>query len=182
MKQVKGSLFQVVAKWIRSNKSGIYNDLLLDKDWEVINSRILPSVWYPFENYKNCLNALIKVEAKGDLETCIKWGQIDVIDKMEGIYSHTIVKGDIKATLEKFSRIFNLMFNFSNIAVEIIGENEVNIIANDFDPDFEGFFYIARGYFEKFLELCLEKKIQSKFLKKSWEGEETTIFNFSWSY
>jgi len=180
MKQVKGSLFQVVVNWIRSNKSGIYNGLLSDKDWEVINNRILPSIWYPFENYKNCLNALIKIEAKGDMETYIKWGRIDVIDKMEGFYSHIIVKGDIKATLEKFSRIFDLMFNFSKIIIEIIGENEVNVIANDFGLDFKGFFYIARGYFEKFLELCIEKKITSDFIKKSWEGDNETQFKLSW--
>ena len=181
MKQVKGTVFLTVAKSIRSNKSGVYDTLLKEKDKEIINSRILPSIWYPFENYKNCLNALIKIEAKNNLENCIEWGRFDVVSTMKGVYSNAIVKGDIKATMEKFNRIFKLMFNFSELIVEFPSENELNLILKDFDHDFKGFYYIGRGWIEKVIEFCIDKKAKSRFLTKSWESNEDTILNFFWS-
>ncbi|MFX0085572.1 MAG: hypothetical protein ACFFAU_07855 [Candidatus Hodarchaeota archaeon] len=43
MQQVKGILFKLIAKAIRANKTGVYDDLLIERDWEVISQQILTS-------------------------------------------------------------------------------------------------------------------------------------------
>ena len=181
MRQVKGTMLVNIVKGIRANKSGVY-DKIIDADDKVeIAQKILNGAWYPFNTYKNCANAVAQVEAKGNMEIVKNWGRDTGELLMQTIYKSAIAVGNPEKAWASFNRLFKLWFNFGQVIGEFVSDTEIHISFNGFDTDFETFYYIALGWFESFFELILDKKVESKFLTRSWEGDHETKFSISWS-
>jgi len=77
LKQIKGSMIKTIVRAMRADKSGIYNKLLSDKAKELYTQRILDPVWYPFDTYKECFNALYQVDGKNDPRIITQWGRAE---------------------------------------------------------------------------------------------------------
>ncbi len=181
MKQVKGTMLISFVKGIRANKSGVYENLLSEKDKEIVYQKILNGAWYPFETFKNCMNAVTQVEAKNNMEIVRNWGRDTGQTIMETIYKSALSKGDPQKAWRLYQRFFKLWFNFGYQDGDFISENALEVTFKEFDPDFKNFYHIAMGWSERFLELVIDKKVVSKFLAKSWESDEETIIHYSWS-
>ena len=181
MKQVKGTMFKLIVKAIKVNKSGAYNNMLSQKAKDFLNQRIIDSIWYPFELFKECFNALSRVEAKDNEDILIEMGRMQRETVMSNFYKLTEVKGDLKSSMEKYQRFHKLLFNFGELNSEFISDTEMVVTFSDFEPEFKNFYYTTLGWIDKFIELCNGKKIQYKVKKKSWEGDNATEFLISWS-
>lgn len=181
MRQVKGSMFKMIVKAIRANKSGAYDTLLWDEDKELLSQNILSASWYPFDIYKRCFNALAEVQAKGNMDICKQWGRIEGEATMTTIYKQTIIEGDPRKALDKFKLFFKLMYDFGELIMDYISDNEVVINYKDFDPEFKILYYVGQGWIERFLELCGCKDVSSEFIAKSWEGAELSKVKLSWT-
>ena len=182
MREVKGILLIMIAKTIRANKSGVYDDLLSEREWEVISQKILTSVWYPFDVYKKCFEALVKVEAKGRLDIVKQAGRNESEETMTSIYKTAIIKGNPKKSLKAFVRLYKLMFNFGRMETEELSDHHFIVSYIDFDPTFKLFYYAVSGWTEKLIELVIgkDKDINSEFLVKSWEGGNKTTIKYTW--
>ncbi|MFX1399584.1 MAG: hypothetical protein ACFFAS_21365 [Promethearchaeota archaeon] len=180
-KKVKGEIFKRLVIIIRANKTGAYDNLLTDKDKEIISQRILPSIWYPFDTYKNCLNAVAHIEGKDNMELIQMWGKKEGETVFTNVYKAFIVRAEPFVALEKFKNFRRLMYDFGEFLIEGLSDSEANIINRGIDQDFKVYYNILLGWLERFLELCTNKKFVSKFLAKSWEGAPETIVNVSWS-
>jgi hypothetical protein len=181
LKQVKGSLVKLMVKPIRSNKSGIYDTLLSDNAKEFIKQTILDSTWYPYDLYKECHEALIKVAANNDPVILNQWGKQYGEFLFTSIYKYQVAGGNIKNAIEKYRQFLKLAFNFSELVAEFASDNQVILTFKDFDPNWENFYYICLGWVHKFIELSIKKEVTSKIIKKSWEGADATQMVFSWS-
>ena len=182
MHEVKGILFKLIVKAIRANKTGAYDELLAERDWEVISQTILPSVWYPFDVYRNCFEAIAKVEAKDNMEIIKNAGRHESEATMTTIYKSAIIEGNPIRSLEAFIRLFKLLFNFGRMEKEELSDNHFVVSYVDFEPNFKVFYYAASGWTEKLIELIIgeEKKIKSEFIKKSWEEGNKTTIKYTW--
>ena len=180
MKQVKGTMLKAIVKAIRADKSGQYDNILSDKAKVFINQRILDSIWYPFKLYKECFNALSKINARGNKNVLVEWGKAESEKIMPRVYSHIIIKGDPTVAMEKYARFHKMVFDFGEIQYEQMSDNQIIVDYKDFEPDFENFYYIAIGWIEKFIQLCIDKIPNYELLKKSWEGDDFTQFELSW--
>ncbi|MFX1394207.1 MAG: hypothetical protein ACFFAH_11585 [Promethearchaeota archaeon] len=181
MRQIKGSLLKYFIKNIRANKSGIYDEILTEEEKEIINLRILDSVWYPYEYFKKLLSAVVKVEANGDMTTVAKWGYDHGKRTLDQIHKGRREKRPLPLAIASYDQLFKLWFDFGKQYGEIISENEINIVIEEFDEDFDLFYYIGSGWIRSFFENYLDTKIQLKFLQKSWEGDDKTILNLNWN-
>ncbi len=182
MKQVKGTLVKLMVKAIRANKTGIYDKLLSDDAKKLINQKILDSTWYPYDPYKECNEALIKVEANNDPEILHQWGKKYGEVIFTSIYKAQAHGENMKNAIENYRHFIKLAFNFSEIVPEYVADNQVKITFKDFDPDWENFYYLALGWVQKFIELSIKNnEIISKIIKKSWKGEGATQMLFSLS-
>ena len=74
-----------------------------------------------------------------------------------------------------------LSLNFGELDAEIISDNQVKLSFKDFERDWENFYHLALGWIQKFIELSIKKKVEAKFLKKSWEGADETEILLSWT-
>ena len=173
-------MVKMVVKAIKANKTGIYDKFITDKDKEVISQTILDSIWYPYEVYKKCLDALCKIDAKEKVETLIQWGRIESEKTMTSVYRLSIVEGNLKSAMEKYRRFHKRVFNFGDIITEFKSDNRMIVTYKDFDRDFKNFYFIALGWIFKFIELCIGVNPSYKLLKKSWEGADETKFEIYW--
>jgi hypothetical protein len=167
LRHVKGILLKPILKAIRANKNGVYDELLSEKDREIISQKILTSLWYPFEVYKNGFNAILHVKANGNCELIRQASRKEGEIVMNSIDKSAFIKGDLKRSLEAFVRLFKLMFDFSCIEVKELSNNHTILEYIDFDTDFEVFFYAARDWTERFLELVVDegKKLNQNLLE-----------------
>ncbi|MBN1801353.1 MAG: hypothetical protein JW891_07595 [Candidatus Lokiarchaeota archaeon] len=167
MKQSKGSMIKTFIVGIRADKSGAYDALLNEEDKQVIHSKILDSIWYPYGTYKRSFNTVTKVFAKGNMEIVRRWGRDRGKEITNRLYRGAQIKRDLRTAVALYNRFFKLWFNFGKQTAEIISENEVNLSYEDFDMDFEAFYYTAIGWIESAFSILTGKKIIAKFLSKS---------------
>jgi len=180
MNQVKGSALIPCAKAIKADKSGAYDKLLSQKTKDAISKLVLPSSWYDWEIYKNCLNAIAEVEANNDENIIREWGRISSEGIMGSVYKSSIIKGDLVSAMERFGFVHKSIFNYGTLKTEFVSDNEMIFSIEDFDSSFKTIFYIIIGWLEKYIELCLEKPVQAVFIEKAWEGNSITIIKLTW--
>jgi len=180
MKRVKGSILVDFVKTIRADKTGVYERYLTPEDKAIVTGKILPSAWYPYETFKNCFNAIFEVLAKKNLDQARQWGKFYGEAIMSGIYKGLLRQDEPLEYIKKSQVHIKNFYDFGKIEVISEKPNQVLIKAMDFDPSFPPLYYIMLGWWERTVELCGAKNIQSEFVRKSWEGAEDTAFRIKW--
>jgi uncharacterized protein (TIGR02265 family) len=178
---VKGSICIDMVKMIKSDKSGACDKFLTDKDREIINQKILASIWYPFETYKHCITAIYEVYAKKNPEVAREWGRQVGHTAMTTIYAAYITGRDPMYFLDKYEMIHKKFYDFGKIDVVVEGKTQVLYKMSEFDSECVPLFYIIQGWLERGVELCGAKNVKIEFLTKSWERHPDTTFRISWS-
>jgi hypothetical protein len=173
VKQVKGSMIKLTVKIMRLNKTGVYEKMLSDKAKELYNERILDPVWYSFEPYKECYNALCQVEANNDPRILMQWGRARGEELMTTIY-HSVKNVNIKTALYGYARFYRSVYNFGEVLGEFISDHELQVTFKDLDSGWKNFTYTAIGWVHRFFELCINKKITT-------EADNSTVFSLTWA-
>ncbi|MFX1276200.1 MAG: hypothetical protein ACFFBP_09015 [Promethearchaeota archaeon] len=181
MRQIKGALFKHFIINIRANKSGIYDKILSEEEKKIVDQQILDAIWYPYDQFKMICIATAKAEAEGNKDNLKNWGYTHAKKFLKHLHKDNIKKRGISLALKTYNRLFKLWFNFGKQYGELVSENEINFIFEDFDSNFDLIYYLASGWIQSFIEAYLNQTVRTKFLKKSWEGDEKTIINLSWS-
>jgi len=180
MRKVKGSIFIPWVKMIRADKTGLFDDHLTPEDKETLSGLVLPSSWYSFEIYKNCMTAVAEVIAQNNSEILRAWGKEFGKTIMGSVYKRAIQEENPKQAVEQFVYVFKSVFNFARMKMEEISDNEVLVSFEEFDPDFEVWFTVSVGWLEQTIGLCVNKAVQFEFLQKTWEGAPLTQFKITW--
>jgi hypothetical protein len=181
MRHVKGSILIKIVKIIKFDKSGVYDNLFLEEDKDFLSTTILSATWYPYDVYKRFFNALAQVYAKGDMEAVRQWGHVEGEEMIKSVYKAVLKEKNYKTAMERLQLIFKLMYDFGELVVHFISDNEMEVAYKNYDPDFKVSYYLAQGWIEKILEICECKDVSSKFLVKSWEGAGDTKLHFLWT-
>lgn len=182
-RKVKGTLVKIITKGIKSDKAHEreYDRLLSNGAREFLNQRIMDSVWYSYEMYYELYHTQIKVVANDNRDIVIKWGRDFGEGIMSTIYRNLISSGDAKKLVRMYPRFQNMLFNFGKTSFEWIADNELLYTLSDFDPSFEMWYYTTLGWTQRSIEMCIDKKVDYRFVKKSWEGDDATQFILFWS-
>ena len=180
MAKVKGSIFIPWVIGVRADKSGACDKNLTDEDRKAISGKILASSWYPFDIYKNCVNAVVKEIAKGNMELLRQWGRDFVDSTYKHIYKNLFSEKNPKRAMKGHQMMFKTLYDFVSMDLEEVSESEYIVKLEGVEPDFKPFFYTAIGTFEKSLEYAGAKGLKAEFIDKSWEGAPATRIRFSW--
>ena len=181
MRHIKGELIKKIVVPIRADKSGVFDKILSEEDKNIVSSTILTANWYPYDTFKRCYNAFADVYAKGNMEVCRQWGSAAGEELTTSAYKTVISDKNYKVAFQKLQLLWKMHFDFGELDVNFISDNELQITLKDFDPDNKVFYYFARGWYEQVLIMCDCKDVKSEFLEKSWEGAEDTIIQLSWT-
>lgn len=181
MGRVKGALLKLYIKGIRANKSGIYESMLSEEDMKIVNQRVLDAAWYPFETFKNCFNAVTEVFAKNNKNIVKKMGYNAGKETIQRLYRGPMMKRQLSDAIKSYNNLFKLWFDFGKQYGVIISNNEIHVVIEEFDPEFEFFYYVAAGWMESFFDGYLGTKVSTEFLEKSWKDSKRTVFKITWS-
>ncbi len=181
MKKVKGAALLHFAKAIKSDKSGVFDKYLKEEDRAILNKEVQPTLWYPYETFRRCFNAVFEVIAKKDMEKVMEWGRQYGQVILSDVYKVTIKQDN---PLEHFKRIpiyIKGFYDFGTTETKIEAPNRVLLTLNDYDPDFAPLYYFNVGWFRKAAELCGAKNVQCQMTAKSWEDKSSkTCYVVSW--
>ncbi len=182
MKQVKGATFVYFVKTIRADKSGIYDKYLNKDDLDIIGKRISPTMWYPYETFKKCFNAVVEVIAKRNPEKVKDWGKLYGEMIMTDAYKATIKEGKPLEHIKRVPVYIKSFMDFGNTEAIVEAPNRVVLVMKDYDPDFAPFYVFLEGWFQRMAELCGAKNVECKIVEKSWVNKKsTTSYIITWS-
>ena len=153
-RKVKGTMLQDYVRFIRSNKDKDWNKYLEPVDWEIIEGRIMPSVWYPFETWQRIGLAVFELVAGGNMEAARIWGRASTEQVIKDLYKSAMSDPDPAKVIQRFVNISGQWFNFTAMEFEKIDDNHVRIHVGT-DPDekgMEAYLMQVRGGMEYIVE------------------------------
>jgi hypothetical protein len=177
--KVKGTMFVDLVKMIRANKRLNWSKYLSPADWEVINTRIVPSKWYSLELYEKFAMAVFQVLAKGNTDVVRQRGRVRGKELFEGVYQSIIISNDPMESLSRFVVSFGQFFNFSLNKFENAGNNHAKVSHESEHPSMPYSFQLM-GHLEVLVEIAGGKNVKIEMVAKQWEGAPSTVFDITW--
>ena len=181
-KRVKGTLLLDYVRMIRSNKDKDWGKYLTPEDLEIINGRILPSLWYPYETFRRAGMASFYVLGGGNTDTVRAWGKISMDILTKGVYKSIVADPDPMIGLERFVIMRRQFFNFAAMEFEKIGEKHVKVRlagAPD-DPSTDAYVAQLTGGLERLVELTGGKNPRITYINRPSSGLANTEFDIFW--
>jgi hypothetical protein len=166
MGQVKGSLLLETARMLRAHKDRDWKKYLSDQDLAVINSRIMPSTWYPLDLYERATYAIFQEIAQGKLEVAWAWGKFVGEDLIKRFYPNLVSLDDMMIALDRFKLIRQQWFklkdpNLNPIEIQKVEKHQAKIILRvDHPTNFEPYTYQTAGTFERMIEMCRKTDVK----------------------
>jgi hypothetical protein len=156
--KVKGTWLTDYVKLIRANRDKNWDKYLEPADWEIINSTLLPSVWYPYETFNRTGKAVFHEIAKGNLEVTRAFGKM-FADHLADIYQNILVPGNPAATIAKIYALQGSFFrDIPSVIVPVLHEKKRTVVKISVTPMEraigapEAFAYQFLGMLERILE------------------------------
>jgi len=184
-KCVKGTLMVDYVKMIKANPKLNWQDFLKPEDWNIIEGRILPSVWYPFDTFQRCGVAIFKIIAKSNVAVAKLWGKLRAEELFTVTYKSLGESPDPISAIKKYIAIRTTFTNFNMFEMEIeeIGPAHIKIKSKSVEARHEGneaFTWQVIGSVEKLIELTGGKNVKVTILAREWQGDKYTISEWSW--
>jgi len=171
-----------MVRMIRANKDRNWDPYLHEGDWEIVNSKVYPTKWYPLGVYQRLGYATFKVLAGGDLEIVRTSGRMRGKILFGEVYASAIAVQDPARALGHFVKIYSSLFDFSTIQCEQVGRKHV-VISHDYDPDDQAntpYCFQLIGYFDALIEMTGGTNARIDLTSKQWQGAPSTVFDIAW--
>jgi hypothetical protein len=187
--KVKGVLLMDFARIIHANKDLPWDKYLTREDMGLIQGRIMPSTWYPFEAFERIGYAVFKLVGKGDLKNARAFGAFTIQETYHKVYENVLFQEkDPTALLKKFVILRKQFIRFQDtdfdpLKMELLEDNKVKMIIKASEPSeyIEPYANRLAGSFEKLLEMAGAKDIQVKILKVQSKTEPASEIELTWS-
>lgn len=180
--QVKGSLLLDYIPTIKANKDRPWDKYLTKEDKEILEGRVLPSVWYPFGTFMRCGMAIFHEMARSDLGLVKVGGRISIERLVKNIYKSVVADNDPLKAVERWSQMGRQFYNFQAFSHEKIGEKHVKLTIGPIPEPKQAEIYTAQlsGTFERLIELAGGKNPKITIGKKQWKGDPVTELDMTW--
>ncbi len=187
--KVKGTVLLDYVRLIRDNKDKDWDKYLTDEDWEIINRRVLPSLWYPVESVTRCGKAVFYEIAGGDLNTVKQFGKFNADTLFsKGTYKSTLDMviqkgGGVAEFIERYANMSPTFSNFIKHSVEKISEKHLKFHV-DLDKKLgdvlEPFSFQLAGTIERLAELAGGKNVKVDVKVDTEADPPTADFDVTW--
>jgi hypothetical protein len=180
--QVKGTLLLDYIRMIKANKDKKWDKYLTPEDMEIIQGRVMPSVWYPYETFRRCGLATFHELAGGKLEAVRAWGKIWAEQLVKEVYTFVIADKDPMKAIERFLNMRKQFFSFEALSHEKVADKHIKARLHSV-PDKEGveaFSAQLIGGLERLVELTGGKNPRITTTKKQEGGVLIVEMDISW--
>jgi hypothetical protein len=180
MPNIKGSLFISWVKAVRADKQGMLLKLN-ETDRKILETKLYPSSWYPFETYRNIVEIVCRKFAKNDEKIIYDWGYQSSDEIVGKIYKHIIVDGSPSKTVASFASTKGSLFDFGSMVASETNDKTIHFTVSGFPDNFEALYHLIRGWTAKLITFSGAKNVESVYLKKTWTGDPETVIEYTWS-
>jgi len=182
MRQVRGVLFVDYVRMLRSQKAVDWSRQLPSDDLRYLHSHIDPPAWYPMATFERLGNAILATVTRGELFPVQLWGRYSAA-QLRAAHPMLLEPNNPPETLARFRVLRETFFDFDALDVPLLHDNETHIVVRYYMgmPAEEAASYQTMGFFEGLLELAGAKDVRSRFLDKSWDGDERTMLAIRWT-
>ncbi len=180
-RHVKGTLCADYVKIIKKRKDIDWDKYLEPEDNILLEETILSSNWYSMETFMRMGLAVFKEIAGSNLNTVHGGGRI-FMDELIKTYLNLVVVGDPLRSMEKFKMMRSRFFDFECMEITKVDDSTAELhleLGFGKDGD-EAYTHHMVGAFERLLEMCKAKDIETEIIRKSWEGESESVVLLKW--
>lgn len=188
-RKAKGTVLLDYVRMIHATKDRNWDKYFTEEEWDLINGRILASIWYPFEIFAKCGTAVFHEIAQGSLSVTRQFGKFNADTLFQGTYKGTLEAvlakgGGVIKFLERYAAMTPNLVNFVSISVKGVSEKhanlvfEVNLEASEFP--FEPYSNQLAGTIERLAELAGGRNVKVTFVMKPGKSLSRTEYDILW--
>jgi hypothetical protein len=187
--QIKGVLLMDFARIIRANKGLPWEEYVTGDDMELIQGKIMPSTWYPFDVLARIGYAVFMLVGKGDLKNAWSFGAFAMQDTFHKVYENVLFQENNPESLLKKFIVLRKQFirfhdpEFETLKLEVSGPGRARIIFKlpEVNRYIEPYTHQLAGGFEKLLELAGAGDVSVNVNKIQSETEPASEIELAWS-
>lgn len=103
--QIKGTMAIDFVRIVRANRDKNWEKWLTPADLEIVNGKVLPSNWYPYDFFRRIAFAVFKEIAGGNLLTAQQFGRFQMRGLL-AIYKNVLRPGDPGASVKTLAALY----------------------------------------------------------------------------
>ncbi len=182
-RMVKGSVLLDMVKVVRAFRDLPWDDYLKPDDWNIIDGMVIPTAWYPVENYQRIGVAVYYLVAKADKRVVSQFGELAMQELFNGPYKPFLDKGDPLTSVEKFLDLRRSLFNFSRMEAAGTGDKSMQVKVWELGELKDGvdmFLVLTGAHFKKLVQLNGGEMVKLMTRGEEKGGDLVLYFDLTW--
>ncbi len=179
--QIRGTFLKDYVKIVRATLDADWGRFLTAADWEIVNSMIIPSAWYPADTMGRIARGLYELHSNRSYDFIRRVSRAQAPVYLEDVI-HFLKKDDINSAVNSF--IYMAGRFVDEISVSLAGSGtdyiEVSFCPVDDAPSFDCYREVMAGYLEWVISENGGKNPAAGFESRLREGAEECIIRVSW--
>ncbi len=183
-RKVKGSVVSDMVKIIRAMKDLPWDKYLCPEDFEIINSMIIPTAWYPVGFFQRTGMAVYKLAAGCNDELVKNFGEKAMQELFQGPYRPFLDHGDPFVAVQKFLDLRRPLFNFTKMQATPTGPTSMTVSITNcgkFEEGLEMFLVFTGAHFTRLIELNGANQVDLETFFSNQHEDASLEFRLSWS-
>lgn len=179
--QIRGTFLKDYVKIVRATQDADWGRFLTADDWEIINSMIIPSAWYPAETMGRIARGLYELHSNHSYEFIRAFARAQAPVYLEDVRQF-LQKGDIRSALNAYIYIVGRFVDEISVSFVESGHDFVKVSfypVND-APSFDCYREVMAGYLEWLVAENGGKNPQSEFESNLREDKEECVIRVDW--
>lgn len=183
--KVKGAALISTLEYMNNNASTAQREEIIselkESDLAVIQNKIFPSGWYPFETLINLTRSIDFVLGSGDLRLARHIGKFSAEHDLKTIYKIFYKIGSPQFVVSRGAQVFATYYNVGNLETLESKKGYMLLELTDFPEITEIFLQRVAGWMEKTLELSGGRgpRVTTSF-KSDEQGNKIVQFKGEW--
>lgn len=182
-RKCKGSVILDMVKIIRADKQAPWDRFLRPEDWEIVNSMVIPTEWYPIESYQRMGTAVYELVAKRNAQVVEQFGRAAMKGLFGGSYRPFLDKKDPHEAIHKFLELRKSLFNFSRMEMQKTGPRAARVLIfeiGEFQQGLDIFEQLLAAHLKELVELNGAGAATCQSSLQDVQGEKTLAFELGW--
>lgn len=159
-----------------------WDRFLTPEDWEIVNSTIIPTEWYPVETMAHIGQGIFEMVSKNNYGLVRLHGRARVDEIYDDAARKFLIKGDPAGSMRSFVSIAGRFVDEVEVKFEgaANGVAEVSFWPVDDAPAWDLFREIQAGTMEALIELNGGKNASAEFIEITRDGRGGCIIRVNW--
>lgn len=181
-RKVKGTMLIDYVRMVRKIKDRDWDKYLKPEDWEIVNRKVLPSMWFPYDSFQRIGVAVFHEISMSNIDTVRAFGKVFWNNLFSNVYGSIISDKNPVKCLERFALLRSAFFNFATHDIRKLGDTHVQsvITVGELIPGLEPFCAQLQGGMDAIMDHADAKNPKIELIEREWKKDPATVFDITW--